>query len=107
MLARPNIAEKPARIDWVLVFALLGLMVLGTMFIYSARYATEAGSGVPWFKQYHIKQIFYYALGLGAMVGVCVIPYQTLVRWSYVAYWGSIFLLVLVLCGDLLPRRRR
>ena len=60
MLARPNIDEKPARIDWVLVCALLGLMVLGAMFIHSARYATESGAGVPWFKQYHFKQIIYY-----------------------------------------------
>ena len=59
MLARLNIAEKPARIDWVLLCALLGLMVLGVLFIHSARHATESGSGVPWFKQYHIKQIAY------------------------------------------------
>lgn len=97
MLARPNIAEKPARIDWVLLCALLGLMVLGVLFIHSARHATESGSGVPWFKQYHIKQIAYYLLGSVAMAGMCVIPYQTLARWSYVAYWGSILVLVLVL----------
>ncbi len=97
MLARPNISEKPARIHWVLLCALLGLMVLGVLFIHSARYATESGSGVPWFKQYHVKQIAYYILGTVAMAGMCVIPYQTLTRWSYVAYWGSILLLVLVL----------
>jgi rod shape determining protein RodA len=97
MLARPNIAEKPARIDWVLLCALLGLMVLGALFIHSARYATESGAGVVWFKQYHFRQIIFYVLGLGALAAVCVIPYQTLARWSYVFYWASIILLVLVL----------
>ena len=97
MLARPNISEKPARFDWVLLCALVGLMVLGTLFIHSARYATESGAGVAWFKQLHFRQIVFYVLGLGAMAGVCVIPYQTLARWSYVFYWASILLLVLVL----------
>ena len=77
--------------------ALLGLMVLGVLFIHSARYATESGAGVPWFKQLHFRQIIFYSLGLGALAAMCVIPYQTLARWSYVAYWGSVLLLVLVL----------
>jgi cell division protein FtsW (lipid II flippase) len=72
-------------------------MVLGVLFIHSARYATESGAGVPWFKQLHFRQIIFYALGLGALAAMCVIPYQTLARWSYVAYWGSVLLLVLVL----------
>lgn len=97
MFARPNLSEKPARIDWVLLSALLGLMVLGVLFIYSARLATESGAGVVWFKQYHIKQIAYYLLGSVALAGMCVIPYQTLARWSYVFYWASILLLLLVL----------
>lgn len=97
MLARTNISEKPARIDWVLLCALLGLMVLGALFIHSARYATESGAGVAWFKQLHFRQIVFYTLGLGAMAAVCVIPYQTLARWSYVFYWASILLLLLVL----------
>lgn len=97
MLSRPNIAEKPARIDWVLLSALLGLMVIGALFIHSARYASESGAGVPWFKQLHFRQIIFYLIGLGALAAVSVIPYQTLARWSYVAYWGSIVLLVLVL----------
>lgn len=97
MFARPNLSEKPARIDWVLLSALLGLMVLGVLFIYSARLATESGTGVVWFKQYHIKQIAYYLLGSVALAGMCVIPYQTLARWSYVFYWASILLLLLVL----------
>ena len=97
MLTRANIAEKPARIDWVMLWALVGLMVVGVLFIHSARYATEAGAGVVWFKQYHIKQIAYYLLGLCALAAMCVIPYQTLTRWAYVAYWASIILLLLVL----------
>ena len=97
MLARPNISEKPARFDWVLLCALLGLMVLGVLFIHSARYATESGAGVPWFKQLHFRQVVFYTLGIGAAAVVCVVPYQTLARWSYVFYWASILLLVLVL----------
>ncbi|NBU07443.1 MAG: rod shape-determining protein RodA [Proteobacteria bacterium] len=95
MFARPNIAEKPARIDWVMMCALLGLMVLGVLFIYSARLVTD--SDLPWFRHLHFKQIIFYVLGLAAMAGVCVIPYQTLARWSYVFYWASILLLLLVL----------
>jgi len=97
MLARTNIAEKPARIDWVLLCALLGLMALGVLFIHSARYATESSAGVPWFKQLHFRQAVFYTLGLGALAMTCLIPYQTLARWSYLGYWASILLLLLVL----------
>lgn len=97
MFTRPNLSEKPARIDWVLLCALCGLMVLGVLFIYSARLATESGAGVPWFKQLHFRQIVFYLLGLGMMVVMCAVPYQTLARWSYVFYWASILLLLLVL----------
>jgi rod shape determining protein RodA len=34
---------------------------------------------------------------VGAAVGVCLVEYHTLARWSFVAYWGAILLLVAVL----------
>jgi len=36
-------------------------------------------------------------LGAGAAVGLCLVDYHTLARWSLVAYWSAVLLLVLVL----------
>src|SRR6202012_4666701 len=43
------------------------------------------------------RQVVWYALGGAAAVGVCVVDYHTLARWSCVAYWAMILCLIAVL----------
>ena len=44
-----------------------------------------------------MRQIIWYALGLGAAAAICLVDYHTLARWSFVAYWATILCLVAVL----------
>src|SRR5262249_50953077 len=43
------------------------------------------------------RQLVWYVLGLGAAGALCLASYHRMTRWSVVLYWGSIFLLILVL----------
>lgn len=91
--------DKPAdlrfRIDKVLLAGLLGLMVLGVLFIYSATLANEANE-VPWYRERYVMQIAWYLAGLCAAFILCLADYHTLARWSLVGYWFMMFLLVAV-----------
>lgn len=89
--------ERKSRIDRLQLVALAGLMVLGVAFVYSATMVNESVAALPWFKQAYFRQIVWYALGLGVAATICLVDYHTLARWSVVAYWGTIFLLVVVL----------
>ena len=80
-----------------MLIALAGLMVLGVLFIYSATMANEYTNLLPWYKQSYFKQIIWYELGIAAAVIVCLIDYHTLARWSLIAYWSTILMLVGVL----------
>lgn len=89
--------RRPFPLDWTLALPLLGLMVIGVLFIHSARLATEAPLDLAWYQRLAFKQIIWYAIGCGAFAAVCLLDYKSLSRWSYVFYWGSILLLVAVL----------
>lgn len=92
----PILNERQTKVDWLMILAVLGLMMVGAAFIYSATSVSESGNTV-WYKQNHIKQIFYYGLG-SLMAGViCLVNYHVLARWALIAYWGTVALLVFVL----------
>ncbi|HEY1717131.1 MAG TPA: rod shape-determining protein RodA [Verrucomicrobiae bacterium] len=91
-----SINEREPRLDRLQLFALAGLMFIGAAFVFSATAANQS-STLPWFDQIWIRQIIWYALGLGAAAAICLADYHTLARWSFVAYWASIFTLVVVL----------
>ncbi len=63
--------ERKSFLDWPLVLALLGLMFLGTAFIYSASFANESAHTLSWFKQLYVKQIIWYEIGIGFVVALC------------------------------------
>jgi rod shape determining protein RodA len=83
--------HREQKIDWLLLAALCGLMVIGVAFVYSASSFTDALSR-NW-----LKQLIFYCAGLAGAVTICLIPYETLSRWSALGYWASIVMLVLVM----------
>ena len=92
-----HLNERYQRVDWTLMVEVVLLMLIGGAFIYSATLADPVMRDASFFKQLHVKQVIWYSLGMAAAVGVCFLPYHAFARWSVVAYWGAIILLVLVM----------
>lgn len=92
----PALNRRESGIDWSLWAAVLGLMILGAAFIFSAREAAEVSTSRPWWRYTAVNQIIYYIVGIGAVVGLCLVEYRRIARWALVGYWFSILLLVAV-----------
>jgi rod shape determining protein RodA len=88
--------ERQSRVDWFQLLGLLGLMIVGVLFIYSATLAHEANT-IPWYRERFVMQMVWYAAGIGAAIMLCLIDYHTLTRFSILAYWLAVIALVLVL----------
>jgi rod shape determining protein RodA len=86
-----------SRIDRLQIAALCGLMLVGTLFVYSATMVSGWATTAPFYSQTWFRQIIWYALGSGAAVGLCFVDYHTITRWSFVVYWATILMLVAVL----------
>jgi rod shape determining protein RodA len=89
--------ERQSRIDRLQVFALIGLMLVGVAFVYSATAADQSEGAAPLFRQAWFRQVVWYALGSAAAVVVCLIDYHTLARWAGIVYAASILTLIAVL----------
>jgi rod shape determining protein RodA len=89
--------EPHAKIDRLQLAVLAGLMLIGTAFVYSATMANATAATLPWYDQSWVRQIVWYALGIGAGTALCLVDYHSLSRWSFVAYWVTIFCLVAVM----------
>ena len=85
------LTQKEPKIDWMLIGALAGLMLVGLAFIFSASTASDPNS------RFWIKQAISYGLGLGIAVGICFVPYETISRFATVGYWLAIALLISVM----------
>lgn len=92
----PHLNERKHPVEWSLVVAIVGLMVIGVTFIYSASVANEAGRALGWFQRLYGKQIIWYTFGLSVAAAICLFDYRTLARWSIVGYWVAILLLLAV-----------
>jgi rod shape determining protein RodA len=92
-----DLNERQSRIDRVLLVALVGLMLLGAAFVYSATMVSESVRLAPWYNQSWFRQIVWYLLGTGAAAALCCVDYHTMARWAMIAYWSSVLLLVAVL----------
>ena len=90
--------ERTPRLDWPLIGALLGLMVVGVFFIYSATLA-YLDTTTPLSKEEWVRQIVWYVVGLSAGALICLVEYHTLARWSFVCYWLLVAALVLKRSG--------
>ena len=93
----PSINDPGPRFDRLQLIALAGLMFIGALFVCSATLANPDFASLPWFDQMWIRQIIWYALGIGAGTALCFLEYHTLARWATVIYWTAIFFLVIVL----------
>src|SRR6266540_2051723 len=89
-----HLNERQSRVDWQMIVALVDLMVIGVLFIYSAKPPSET---VAWYNYLFVRQIVWFVVGALAAVAICLLDYHSLARWSFVAYWSAILLLVAVL----------
>jgi len=88
--------ERQSRVDWLMMAALGGLMLIGVLFVYSATMVTSAALAA-WYNQAWFRQLVWYGIGLGAMSAICLLDYRIIARWSLVVYCVVILLLVAVL----------
>jgi len=89
-----HLSGRQSRVDWGMILAIIGLMIIGVAFIYSAKPPSET---TAWYNQFPVRQSMWYLMGAAAAVGICLIDYHSLARWSMVAYWMAILLLIAVL----------
>lgn len=92
-----SLNESQNRVDRLQLAAIALLMVVGAAFVFSATRSADAARVVAWFDQTWVRQIIWYAIGLGVAVGICLTEYHTLARWSYLGYWLTILLLLALL----------
>ena len=86
---------RKLRVDLLLLFSLLGLMVFGATFILSA--AMDQYEIEPLLNTYFFRQLGFYAAGLTLSLFFIVVDYHRLAGWARTAYWITIILLILVL----------
>src|ERR1039457_3796678 len=98
-----DLQNHQSRIDRLLIAALCGLMVLGAMFVYSATMVSGSAGLAAWYNQVWFRQIIWYGIGTGAAAGLCCVDYHTVARWTMIAYWFAMLLLVLVLAFGTVP----
>jgi rod shape determining protein RodA len=95
MFSTATLNSKEPRLDRIQLVGIAGLMLLGAAFIFSATHNSEITPALV--NQMWFRQVVYYALGVGAAIGLCFVDYRIFSRWSYVIYWAMIILLVAVL----------
>jgi len=88
---------QQSRVDKLQLSALLGLMAVGVAFVYSATMIGEKAMELPLYDQLWLRQMVWYAVGVGVAGVLCLVDYRSLSRWSYLIYWLTILMLVLVL----------
>jgi rod shape determining protein RodA len=81
------------RMDWFFVASMLGLIVLGVLFIYSASYRNED----EWMTALTRRQLLWVGAGLAVFTGAVLIDYRQVVGQAVWLYAGCLVLLVMVL----------
>jgi rod shape determining protein RodA len=107
---RPPLNENRARPDLMQAGAVAGLLVIGTLFVYSATMVDEPAGALQQFRelpftqfllwlarQLFFRQVIWYALGAAGAAAICLVNYHSLSRWAMVAYWATIGSLLAVL----------
>lgn len=90
----PRRFAREAQIEWALWLAVLGLMLTGAAFIFSATGDADAAANLPWWRYRAVGHGFACLAGLGVVFALCLLDYGRIARWSLVGYWAAIALLV-------------
>ena len=72
---------QQSRLDKLQLSAIACLMFVGVALVYSATMVGEASSSLPVYDQLWMRQIIWYAAGIGAATALCLIDYRSLSRW--------------------------
>lgn len=96
-LFAPSSTSRNSNFLWPLWLAVLGLMLVGAAFIFSATANTDSANHLPWWRFRVFTQGAAYVIGLVAAFVVSLLDYGRIARWSLVAYWASVLLLIFVL----------
>lgn len=96
-MKRTNLREFLAGFDWMLILALVGLMIFGAAYIYSATMVNAPPAGTGIFAQRWFRQVIWYAGGLVCAGLVAAISYNRITSYALVFYWATIICLVGVL----------
>lgn len=94
---QPLVRLRESRVHWPLLLGLLGLMVMGAVFIASAVLVRPGADQLPFYRTGWFRQLVWYALGLGVGTVAVWKDYRVLARWATVFYGLSLLLLVAVL----------
>lgn len=94
MIGDAKFNTRESRLDWSMIVGLLGLMIVGVLFIYSATMSRETARELALWDHTYFKQIIWYAIGIGFAAVICLVDYPILARWSLVLYWLSILMLL-------------
>ena len=78
--------------DWVLVFSVIVIVIMGIANLYSATY-TSPTYGTP----IYLKQLYFLVLGIGVIAVIVSMDYRILISWNYSIYVIMIILLILTL----------
>ena len=84
----PELVQKEPKIDWLMLAAIAGLMLIGVAFIYSASTQPAIRTAISGSN----KSLL--GLGLGLAAAVCFVRCETISRFSIIGYWLSIVLLL-------------
>ncbi|HTI68952.1 MAG TPA: rod shape-determining protein RodA [Candidatus Limnocylindria bacterium] len=90
------IQRKEQSFEWPLWLAVLGLMLIGAAFIFSATGRLESARGAAWYDYTAVRQVMAYVAGLGCVFAMCLVDYGRVARWALIAYWASIIVLLAV-----------
>lgn len=83
-------------LDWPLILAVLALIAIGMVVIYSASYSQLVAANLsPWY--YVQRQLFAFALGIVLAIIIISIDYRAWKRWSRLIYLTTIAILAGVL----------
>jgi len=80
------------RFDWTLLIAVLALVAVGLVAVYSATYSMGGGR-----HSLFMKQVYWLILGGGVTLLSLFFDYRRLERWGYVLYGASVVMLVATL----------
>jgi rod shape determining protein RodA len=86
--------ELQKRIDFILIFSLLGLLFIGLLALYSSSYS---GSEDAAQSNHFIKQIGWMVIGISIMIIIYFIPHRWIYSSAYILYGIGLFFLLLIL----------